>query len=474
MRSTFRQRLLASTFVLSASAFASPAWAQVDSDRQENAVDVVADPTTNSDLQQGEVADDSAIVVTGSRIQRRDLTSTSPLAVVQDEEFRLSGAVNVEQVINSLPQVIPGATAFSNNPGGGVATLQLRGLGSTRTLVLVNGRRYIFFDPSQVVDLNTIPQFLIDGVDVVTGGASAVYGSDALAGVVNFRLQTDLTGLTAGTQYSITERGDGARFNAYMAVGSQFADGRGNVVAFGEYFKRRPVFQGEREFSRIALGDAALITGGEGLIPQGSSITPQGRAFAAANVTIPAGNGLPAVTLPRTAGTRFSGAGAFFTDPGQTSRPFSFATDTYNYAPSNYLQVPQERFLLGGYGEFEISDAVTAFTEVSFVNNRVQNELAPTPVTGTFNVNLAANQKFLSPADFAQLQRVDANETAINAARAARGQGPLFGPSAAPGVVQLSIFRRVTETGPRNSFDERNAFRVLGGFKGPITENINY
>ncbi len=107
-------------------------------------------------------------------IRRRDLDSTSPLTVVQDEEFQLSGATNVEQVINTLPQVLPGVTGFSNNPGNGAVTLNLRNLGATRTLVLVNGRRFMFFDVSQVVDLNTIPQFLISSVDVVTGGASAV------------------------------------------------------------------------------------------------------------------------------------------------------------------------------------------------------------------------------------------------------------------------------------------------------------
>ena len=123
MKTTFRQRLLTSTLLLGmARRRHAPAFAQ------DNAANQTA-------------GNDEAIVVTGSRIARRDLTSTSPLAVVQDEEFRLSGAVNVEQVINTLPQVVPGATAFSNNPGGGVATLNLRGLGSQRNLVLVNGRR---------------------------------------------------------------------------------------------------------------------------------------------------------------------------------------------------------------------------------------------------------------------------------------------------------------------------------------------
>jgi outer membrane receptor protein involved in Fe transport len=471
MRSTFRQRLMTSTLLFGALGVATPAWAQpADEDTQENAAQV------NQDEDDGEGS--QSITVTGSRIQRRDLTSTSPLAVVQDEEFKLSGTVNVEQVINTLPQVIPGATAFSNNPGGGVATLNLRGLGASRTLVLVNGRRYVSFDPSQVVDLNTIPAFLLDSVDVVTGGASAVYGSDALAGVVNFRLKQNLNGIEAGTQYNITEEGDGARFNAHVAIGADFADGRGNVTAFGEYFKRQPVFQGDRDFSTFALADNAA---GTALTPGGSSITNRGRFAIPATQVVAAGNGLPQVTLPRGAGNFASSAfGANFAIPG-VSDPYDNPAESFNYAPDNYIQVPQERFLIGGYGSYEISDAVTAFAEVTFANNRVANELAPTPIGQTINLNLAAAQPFLSAADFAALQQVDANETAINAARAARGLAPLFGVVAPgtlnaqnPGIVQINTFRRITETGSRNALDERNAFRVVAGVKGPAFGDFTY
>jgi iron complex outermembrane receptor protein len=509
MRSVLRQRLLTSTLLVGALGVATPAWAQpADEDVQENAVQVSQDDDAGEGTE--------SITVTGSRIQRRDLTSSSPLTVVQDEEFKLSGSVNVEQVINTLPQVIPGTTSFSNNPGGGFATLDLRGLGSTRTLVLVNGRRYVFFDVSQRVDLNTIPAFLLDSVDVVTGGASAVYGSDALSGVVNFRLKQDLNGVEAGASMAITEQGDGARFNTYLALGADFADGRGNVTVFGEYFKRKSIFQGDRSFSRIALNDGAT-----GLVPGGSATTPQGRFAVPATSAVPGLNlnpcppppaaqppgcdadftdvgELAGTTLNRAAGTNFSGLGANITTPGARSAAFRNPEDLYNYAPSNYLQVPQERFLLGGYGSYEISDAITAFAEVTFINNRVANELAPTPVTGNVNVTLtgAAGTRlasFLSAADFAELQSIDAQETAINAERAARraacanGGGtaaqiaqcqsnfnPLFGTAAGAGVVQLGVNRRVQETGARNQLDDRNAFRVLAGVKGPAFSDFTY
>ena len=407
---------------------------QSDSTNQEVGIEAVPDATDGQQTASG-----NEVVITGSRIPRRDLESAAPIAVIQDEEFKLSGTVNVENVINTLPQVIPGTTAFSNNPGGGVATLDLRGLGSTRNLVLVNGRRYVFFDTSQRVDLNTIPSFLIDSVDVVTGGASAVYGSDAIAGVVNFRLRQDLVGVEAGGQYSITERGDGARYNAYLALGTELGDGRGHATVFAEYYNRKPIFQGARGFSNFALGD----DGAGGLTPAGSSTLPAGRF-------IYNGDG-------NRAGTAFAANRSAVIDTPGIFRPRN--GDLYNYAPANYLQVPQERYLLGGYGEYELFDGGhKAYTEVTFVNNRVPNELAATPVTGTFNVNLAAVAPFLSAASLAQLQQLDATETT--------GQND--------GVVPLFVQRRVTEVGSRNSLDERNAFRLLAGVTGPIFGNFNY
>ena len=439
-----RGALLSSAAILG---MASPAWGQT-ADAEWQSAEAVADEASAGQASGAETAagGGEAIIVTGSRIQRRDLSSTSPLAVVSDEEFKLSGAVNVEQVINTLPQVIPGTTSFSNNPGGGVATLDLRGLGANRTMVMVNGRRWMFFDVGQVVDLNTIPQFLIDSVDVVTGGASAVYGSDALAGVVNFRLRSDLQGIEAGTSYAITEEGDGSRFDAFVALGSEFADGRGNVTVFGEYFKRTSIFADDRAWSRETLGD-----GEDGLEPIGSSAVEEGR------IRYFGGNsGLG------TASGNFNGNGAFFGTPG-TSTPYD--GETYNYAPANYLQVPQERWLLGGYGEYEVNDNVTAFMEVTFVNNRVENELAATPVTGFFDLAVDQNCAFMSAADCQALRAIDASETAANAAAGVEDD---------PGMVNMSIARRTTDSLPRNSSNDRNAFRVLGGVKGPAFATWNY
>ncbi|WP_374409082.1 TonB-dependent receptor domain-containing protein [Pelagerythrobacter sp.] len=485
MSNRFSKASLLVGTIMASAMVVSPAYAQTDQ-VDENAVGSQADQDAGM---QGET-----IVVTGSRIQRSDLTSTSPLTVVQDEEFKLSGAVNVESVINTLPQVVPGTTSFSNNPGGGVATLNLRGLGSTRNLVLVNGRRYIFYDANQIVDLNTIPQFLIDSVDVVTGGASAVYGSDALAGVINFNLRDDLNGVTAGGQYGITEEGDGQRYNAYVAIGSDLADGRGNVTAYAEYYRRGSIFQGDRDFSFNALGD-----GENGLVPGGSAGVPQGRFTAAENLAIGAGascggDGNPprnAGCFDIAAGTNYPGAGAFFGTPG-TSTPYTSA-NAYNYAPTNYLMVPQERYTLGGYGSYEITDGIEAYAEVAFVNNRVENELAATPITQNVNFDLDAIEGLVSAADFAQLQLIaQRQQAAIAAAAAATCTDPdgntvtcpnPYGSQTtgsttidplAPGQVRLGVNTRTTGISSRNVTDERNAFRVLAGFKGDLTDTLQY
>ncbi|MDP8993772.1 MAG: TonB-dependent receptor, partial [Pseudomonadota bacterium] len=183
---------------------------------------------------------------------------------------------------------------------------------------------------------------------------------------------------------------------------------------------------------------------------------------AAGTALIPAGSSTPPFGRFRdffgTTGSAFQGGtGIVFTGPGGPARrALPGSGDFYNYAPANYLMVPQERWLVGGYGEYEINEHFIPFAEVSFVNNRVANELAPTPVTGFFNINVAQACRFLIPSECARFQQ----------AGAATGD---------PNVIERAfVQRRVLETGPRNSLNERNAFRALGGLRGEIMENLNY
>src|SRR5262245_60825990 len=194
------------------------------------------------------------IVVTGTRIARQDFNSASPIVSVTQELFERTGSTTVETAINTLPQFVPGFTSTSNNPGNaGQANIQLRGLGSTSTLVLIDGKRLIPANGTGVVDLNIIPGSLIESVEVITGGASAVYGSDAMAGVVNFRLKNEFDGIEFDAQWGQTDRGDGEEWGGGVTAGLEFADGRGSVLGYVGYSEREAVLQGAREFSRYAL-----------------------------------------------------------------------------------------------------------------------------------------------------------------------------------------------------------------------------
>jgi outer membrane receptor protein involved in Fe transport len=475
-----RQRLLASTLLFGAAAAPGQVYAQTTP--TEPPANQTAPVTSQPDINAGTQDPGSSgqtvgapvpapqdIIITGSRIPRPDLTSSSPLAVVKNEEFQLTGSSNVESVLNAMPQVIPSFTAFSNNPGGGVALLNLRGLGVQRNLVLVNGRRWMFYDSNQIVDTNTIPAFLIDSVDVVTGGASAVYGSDALAGVTNFHLRTDLEGALVGGNYAITQRGDGPRVDIYGAIGTRFADGRGNVTVYGEFYDRSDIFQSQRPWSDCTFQDTGegSIHSRQGWNCGGSTNVPQGR------FTAPGTSG---------AGTNFDSDtfGAFFATPG-TSRPFISSRDRYNYAPANYLMVPQKRWALGGYGEYEVLDGHHLYTEVSFTNNRVDAQLAATPLTQAVNVPLTAPGGFclnpgaahqLSVADCATLAAISANQLATGVGPSPAGTGTV--PALTPGFVRLTANYRITQVGNRVNQDDRNAYRILGGARGEITSDWNY
>ncbi|TVV74525.1 TonB-dependent receptor [Sphingomonas solaris] len=420
-----------------------------------------APPSTVVPVTTGEAtgsAADNEIVVTGSRIARPDLESSSPINVVSAADIALkSGSANIENVLNDLPQVTATQSGTSNNPGGGVATVNLRNLGSQRTLVLVNGRRYMSYDVNQVVDLNTIPSSLIERVDVLTGGASAVYGSDAVGGVVNFVLKHDFSGVELNSSYELTERGDGQIFDINGTIGSNFDDNRGNVTLYAGYTKRRPTLAGDRSFSRDALSDVINADGSRSLIAAGGSPSvPEGRITVA---------GLGAALGQRT-GPGCATAAALnnqvFAQNGST-RCYT-AADGYNFAPINYLQVPQERFIVSAQAQYEISEHFTPYMEAQFANNRVVNQLAATPITsgtpfaaspsGTIGaIPLQVNSPFFAPALQNALRTLDTDGN---------------------GYVNGTFNFRTTQIGPRANFDERNAFRVLGGLKGDIGAGFSY
>lgn len=215
-----------------------------------------------------EVEDDSLIIVTGSRIARRDYSSDSPIVTINEDFLNSSSAVSLDQSLNRMPQFVAGqnqttsATDVQPNPTSspGIATVNLRGLGANRTLVLLDGRRTQPANAALLVDINTIPRAAIESVEVITGGAGATYGADAVSGVVNFKLKRNFTGVTVDGMYGITQEGDGQQYELSALVGSNFADGRGNAMVGIGVAKRNGIAAVDRQFFNDQFSDPDAVT----------------------------------------------------------------------------------------------------------------------------------------------------------------------------------------------------------------------
>jgi len=386
------------------------------------------------------------VVVTGSRIPRKDFTSNAPVATVGSLEIELTNTVNTESLLNTLPQAVPGFDRTSNNPGDGTASIDLRGLGTNRTLVLINGRRAVPTSRAGTVDINTIPNALIEQVEVLTGGASAVYGTDAVAGVVNFVLKDDFEGVDARISHELTEEGDAGLTSLALTLGANLDDGRGNVVFSIAYTDRDDLFQGDRDFSTFAQFD----DGAGGLIDGGSS-------------------GVPGTSVFNGALSAFSPSSGIIFDPNGDVRPFETTGDNdfYNYAPVNYIQLPQTRYQATALADYEINECAEVYGEATFTYSEVPQQLAPTPIFQSGTQFTLDGNPFLS----AQAQGVLSGTLGdLDAA------GNIIDANA-NGIADTAtafVRRRLLEVGPRVSDDTFNAFQLTTGIKGDFNENFGY
>lgn len=409
------------------------------------------------------------IVVTGSRIARPNDTSTSPVYSVSADEIAALQQPEIEKIFRILPVTVPGDGQNTNNGTAGVSTVDLRGLGAQRNLILIDGKRVTPYNFNGLVDVSTIPTALIKRVDIVTGGASAVYGSDAISGAINFILKDDFEGVDANYNYSVTGEGDGHTHSADVTIGSNIANGRGNVVLGINYSQRKGVQLGARPLGRLGI---ATATGAnyqnflDGRVPDPAPAGCGGPNTAAAG-------GSP-TTIP----TRVTIAGGpalgQFRDDGTIGANCS----VFNFNPYNYYQTPLDRF--GGYasGHYEINDHVEVYGRFQYSNTKNTQQVAPSGIFGTtFFVPLA--NPFLN---------ASARSTIINAANAGRVAGTVVTAGAFPnwvdvnnnGVVdqaddiRLSISRRTVELGPRTTAYDNNAFQFLTGLKGDIVSGWSY
>ena len=436
-----RERLLSTSFLLGAAlttgfAFAAPAVAQESGD--------------------------DVIVVTGSRIPQPNLETTSPITQITADDLTTQGVTRVEDLVNQLPQAFAAQNSTVSNGATGTATVDLRGLGSERTLVLIDGRRMPYGSPFEAsADLNQIPGQLIERVEVLTGGASAVYGSDALSGVVNFIMLDNFEGVRLDAQYSFYQHnndydtngnlrsvietrgltnptqfrlpddnvihGYGREITGIMGVGTD--DGRGNITAYLAYRNNSEVTQANYDYSACSVG-AATATG---FTCGGSGTTGPGGQF-----------------------TDFSTFGFTLNpaDGGASFINYSSGRDAFNFGPYNYFQRPDERYSLGAFGRYELNEHAEVYTQLMFTDYRTVAQIAP---SGNFFSTSTINcgNPLLSASQAAAIG-CDATEIAADSS------------------TSLYIGRRNVEGGGRQDDLQYQSYRSVVGVGGNIFEGWDY
>ena len=387
--------------------------------------------------------------MTGSRLVRRDLDAPSPVVVVTAATIQSAGNVTIEETLNELPQLASDNTSSVNSGGGsGILTADLRGLDPERTLVLVNGRRFTPADSRGLTDLSSIPDALIERVEIITGGASAVYGSDAIAGAINFITKQNFEGLEAGYYFGQTDKSDATTHKWDLTVGGNFAEGRGNAVVSASYTDRGRIMFADRDYSAISLFEE----GGQ-LVPGGSSNLPGTALFLnAGQLGSLGGLGFdPANACPGTIG------GIRFGEGGEVL-PFCDPQDRYNFAPDNYLLRPLERVQLSSIAHFDVNDYVTAYTELYYMDNR--NEWQQAPNAGGLQTSGAARGSYLIP-EYAT------NPILFEPVRQLLIDNPaIFDPDGDGTAEIIGTGRRSTETGPRNYKYDRASYSATAGLRG--------
>ncbi|MCY4013199.1 MAG: TonB-dependent receptor [Gammaproteobacteria bacterium] len=327
------------------------------------------------------------IVVTGTRIRDPNVISSSQITTVQAEDIADRGITRVEDYLNDLPQVSPGQAITASNGSSGTATVNVRNLGCARTLVLINGQRLApgTTGGGNCADLNSIPTLLLERVEVLTGGASSVYGSDAVAGVVNFILDDDFEGFRASymhSRYQHTNDNDefrdlvrsydyqvadgdvttGETDKLALAFGGRVLDGRGHVTGFIEKTDTSPILQGDYDISACALTRGKSACGGSSTIPPGRWADFGGySALGYANTVDPSVTGLDLKVL----------GDEFVPRAGQT----------FNYNPTNFFQRPDERLNVGFFGDYQVTDTIEAYASVRSMRSESNAQIA---YSGTF------------------------------------------------------------------------------------------
>lgn len=485
-------RLLCATALVPLSLASLPAAAQVTTPSQTAATPETAPTTGDQNVaSDGSTKSDSDIVVTGSRIVAPNLTSVTPITSVSLQDLP-TGNISLGDTLNRLP-ALRSTYSQSNSTRfigtSGLSLLDLRGQGPSRTLVLVDGRRHVTAQPGvNSVDVNTIPTDLIERVDIVTGGDSAVYGSDAVAGVVNFVLKKDFDGVRARAQSGISDHGDRPSYFGSIVAGKNFADGRGNIAFAAEYAKTDALYYTQRDdqygaysgryqFNAVentigepaagnGVPDNAFFAGGvkNNNISNGgllSSVCPTAVASTAANFAIvnarraqncTGGRSNTGSELGRT--YVFDSAGNFIANPiTYDFRPFG-SSNAIGGLGSTLLETSQldpglERAAFNVLAHFDVSDAFRPFIEAKYV--RINSEQAGQPTF--FNNTFSSNNPFLSASNLATLRQVQGVPT---------------------GAFNFTAQRFNVDFGGRGEQHNRDTYRLVTGVQGTFNEDWHY
>lgn len=432
----YRQSMLASTMIAGAAMLLTASAAAAQSPT----------PTGQAEQTPDQTVDD--IVVTGSRIARQDYRSTSPIVTVNSEDFQATGAVTIESLLNDLPQFTPSISSTSNNPSnGGQANVDLRSLGSNRSLVLLNGRRVVPSNSDGSVDVTIIPTALIQNVEVISGGASAAYGSDALGGVVNFILNNRFEGVQLDAQYGETDRNDGATTSYSVTIGGNFDEDRGNLVFSLGRSTRDEIFNANREFSSVS--------GPSGTTPLGSTTFDSNNLPTLAFVRGYFGD----ATLNNTGAFGYNDNGSVFSHvrtlnfqspgglpyDGFNTPPSNY---TFNTGPLNYLQLPLDRWNAYAGGNYKVNDSAEIYGNFLFTEYTASQELAATPAAGAATgFRVRATNPFITP-DLRAFLNARPNPN---------------------GSFQLS--KRFTDVGGRHVDDEYNVYQFTTGVRGQVPQS---
>lgn len=408
--------------------------------------DATAQPAVpgQAKTQQADEGFGEEIVITGSRIPRLELTTAAPVTVLNREQIEASGRTSIGEILQSIPEQTGGINTQVNNGGDGSVRINLRGLGTARTLVLLNGRRHVAggTGANASVDLNTIPTAAIERIEVLKDGASAVYGSDAISGVVNVITRKDFAGTEARAFGGISSRGDGTIYDLSLTTGE--ATDRANILFNAGFYTQKEAWAGNRDYSRFDYfydwASRQIFTLGSSSIPQGNfggALDPRtggpatAKSGTAAYQALRARIGGRRFTIDRETGEYRAYIGTGIEEAGG---------DQYNYQPENYLVTPAQRAHIYSNGGVKLGNAARAFFEASYTNRQSQQKLAPEPLFTTSERVIVSAQNPYNPF----------------------------------GVHFRDVRRRFVEFSNRVFSQDLDTFRVVAGLEGRIANTLNW